>query len=207
MIRNLSLALLVTILSGSAHGIYKGFRSYSLHCASENYNPSYCQFRGKSLGAVKKQTLSGASCDYGKSWGFSSHHAWVHSGCELELKVFEDVEGDDYQHALCQSIDYQVGKCKINEPIQQMEMVVQLSGAACIEDVTWGYGWDEWLGSDVLWVLDGCSAIFRFRPLEPSIPGGIGGGDDGDDDSSSDDDSGDDNNDFGDDDALIFDLD
>ena len=112
--------------------------------------------------------------------------------------------GDDYQHLLCQSVDYQVGKCRMKQPVDRVELVVQLSGAACIENMTWGYDWDEWLGDHVLWVLDGCSGVFRFVESaatgggQPPVVGPIdpidnGGDDDGGDDS--------------DDGVLIFDLD
>ena len=155
----------------TASAVYKGFRNYTLRCGSEGFSPNQCEFRKKSFGAVKKNTISGSSCDYGKTWGYSGYYAWVHSGCELDMLVFEDVPGDSYQHVLCMSSNYQVAKCVIRHSFKEIELVTQLSKSNCMEGVSWGYDWDDWVEANILWVSDGCKGVFRtsLEVVEPPV--------------------------------------
>ena len=144
---------------------YRGFRTYSLFCESNDFKHEICDFRKGVAGVKLYDRVSGAACDLNASWGYSSRYLWVSKGCSAVFRVFEDVSGDDYNHILCSSRQYQVGKCisPVNVDYDSVELVIQLSHSRCQKGVSWGVDQDEWSGRDYFWVTEGCQGLFVYQ--------------------------------------------
>ena len=187
--------LIMTLLLGATGAVangeeYRGFRTYNLSCDSEQSNLKYCRLRTDTVGVIKQKTTSGSKCNFGETWGYSSRYIWVNDGCAADFIVFEDMEGDDYKHIMCQSINYQVGTCPTREFVDpsSLRLVIQTSSSTCRLYESWGFDYDQWIDGDYLWTTDGCSGLFTYkarevepgidpepRPIEPSPPSpGIG---------------------------------
>lgn len=179
------------LLSANAQGqAYRGFRTYHLTCESENHRYKICEFRKEVAGAKIYERTSGSECDLGENWGYSSRYLWVSDGCAANFMVFEDVAEDGYEHVLCGSVNYQVGKCFIADAMKpySLQLVVQLSRSTCKQDLTWGQDSDSWTGRDYVWTSDGCEGLFVYNKASESneveIPPvdfdpGFGGSDEG----------------------------
>lgn len=117
-------------------------------------------------GVELRRQLSKASCS--DAWGYTATGIWVDRGCRAEflVKAVQEVaeatpaptatpvpevtlncESKDDRRAFC-SADTRGG----------VDLVLQLGGAPCIG--RWGYD------ADGIWVVDGCRARFKLRPVE-----------------------------------------
>jgi hypothetical protein len=65
----------------------------------------------------------------------------------------------------CESRNFQRNYCSTGQRIASVRLVVQQSRSPCIQGRTWGYD------NNGIWVTQGCSAEFDFRPSGSPAPG------------------------------------
>ena len=106
--------------------------------------------------------LSRTACVEGRTWGSNRNGVWVSQGCRAEFTVNRggyggwgnSVYGYGGQVFRCESNDGRTRECAANTRAG-VQLVRQLSRAACIQGRSWGYG------RNGIWVSDGCRAEFR----------------------------------------------
>lgn len=125
-------------------------------CESHDGDSRFCNMDTRN-GVVLVRQLSRASCVQGRSWGWDRRGVWVSDGCRAE---FTSGQGQGYgsgygaQTIRCESHNDRVAYCDARGG-RSIELVRQLSRAACVEGRSWG--WDR----RGIWVSDGCRADFR----------------------------------------------
>lgn len=162
-----AVAVLAAAVAGPASAqYYGGSTNYSgdtIRCESNDNRTRECATNGGQVQLVRQ--LSSASCIEGRSWGYGRNGIWVSQGCRAEFRVYGNGSyggyGDDGYGSYgggdtfrCESNDGRTRECMSNGG-GDVQLVRQLSKAACIEGRTWGYR-----GNGV-WVSDGCRAEFR----------------------------------------------
>lgn len=144
-----------------------------IRCESRGGGRQHCPVETGG-GVVLLRTLSRTPCELGQSWGFDTEGVWVSRGCRAEFELAVPVPGTaggvgffkrlfGREHAAanlgggrpvrCESIDGVATECPIGEA-SRVEMVRQISHAACQPDRSWGWGQGK------LWVKRGCRAEF-----------------------------------------------
>ena len=94
-------------------------------------------------------------------------HIWVSNGCRGEFEVTVSGGSPGYpgpggpgsglpDRVTCESSSGQRAECRIRTGAQ-VQLVKQLSTAACVRDNSWGTGYG------VLWVDKGCRGEFQVR--------------------------------------------
>lgn len=153
--------------SGGNYGNYGGYGAGQLiRCESDDGRTRRCNLPAGGYAQLVRQ-LSRAACVEGRTWGSDRGTLWVSQGCRGEFQVgqgygnrygnYGSPYGSGYGYGRvfrCESHDGRVRECTANTraPIQ---LIKQLSRAACIEGRTWGYG------RNGIWVAEGCRAEFR----------------------------------------------
>lgn len=150
-----------------------GAGSGVIRCESQDGRVRECPTGGGQV--VLERQLSRSACIEGRSWGYGRNGIWVTQGCRADFRIVDQGNygggryGDPYggtypggnygqgayagQTFRCESNDNRVQRCATGAP-GRVQLVRQISRAACIEGRTWG--------SDRggVWVSQGCRADF-----------------------------------------------
>lgn len=134
----------------------------TVRCESNDGRTKQCAINGRGRVQLARQ-LSRAACIEGRTWGSNSVSVWVSQGCRAEFTVDRGAYGGGWNNSgygyggqvfRCESNDGRTRECAANTRAG-VQLVRQLSRAACIQGRTWGYG------RNGIWVSDGCRAEFR----------------------------------------------
>lgn len=134
----------------------------TVRCESNDGRTNRCAINGRGRVQLARQ-LSRAACIEGRTWGSDYGSVWVAQGCRAEFTVSRGRRGDGWNDSgygyggqvfRCESNDGRTRECAANTRAG-VQLVRQLSRAACIQGRTWGYG------RNGIWVSDGCRAEFR----------------------------------------------
>lgn len=187
-----SIAMIAASFAAPASAQYYGGNNYgydgdTFRCESNDGRTRECAFGGGRVQLVRQ--LSKAACIEGRTWGYGRGGVWVSDGCRAEFRGFTGNDygygnggyygnqgngyGNDYgygnvQTVRCESNDGRTRQCAINS-YGRVELVRQLSKAACIEGRTWGSS------RGGVWVSQGCRA--EFAAGRGGYYGGQGGWD------------------------------
>ena len=142
------------------NGYGNGYGS-TVRCESSDGRTRRCAINGNGRVMLSRQ-LSRSACIEGRSWGSDRNSVWVSQGCRAEFTVNRggyggwgnSVYGYGGQVFRCESNDGRTRECAANTRAG-VQLVRQLSRAACIQGRSWGYG------RDGIWVSNGCRAEFR----------------------------------------------
>ncbi|MEO6264601.1 MAG: DUF3011 domain-containing protein [Luteimonas sp.] len=146
----------------------------TVRCESSNGRIRRCQI-DTSRGVRLLRQLSDSACLQGRKWGYDRDGVWVTQGCRAEFAV--GGYGDTYGGAYADGNPGQVFRCESSDGRRRqcatdtrggVELVRQLSDAACVRGQTWG--WDE----RGVWVDNGCRAEFRSGAGGNNRPGYAG---------------------------------
>ena len=141
-----------------------------VRCESNDGRMNRCPLPGGGRVVLERQH-SRTACIEGRSWGQDRGGVWVDDGCRADFRVAgygggysDGYSGGGYgnggyndrygQTFRCESDDGRTRQCNGNGRAG-VQLVRQLSRAACIQGRTWGYG------RNGIWVSDGCRAEFR----------------------------------------------
>ena len=144
----------------------------TLRCESRNGGHRICAV--DTSGGVKlTRQLSRGDCELDKSWGYDPDGVWVSRGCRAEFQVrqvstpstrffgrlFGRGAADATREAAgrsvrCESIDGKRRECGVEQDLDRVELVRQLSRATCTRNGNWGWN------ANVIWVDKGCRAEF-----------------------------------------------
>lgn len=163
----------------SGRGGYAG-NAQRIRCESNDGRSRTCPINGRGDVRLVRQ-LSKAQCAEGYSWGQDRNAIWVSRGCRAEFEVYgrgngwngggwnnggynnggynnggyNGGYGNGYGRTFrCESEKGRTRTCGVDGR-GGVQLVRQLSNAACIEGRTWGRD------SRGVWVTDGCRAEFR----------------------------------------------
>ena len=139
-----------------------------VRCESNDGRTRRCNVAGGgNIRAQLVRQLSRAACVEGRTWGSDRGGIWVADGCRGDFQIGNVGSnrggygygnyGDQYGFGRlfrCESNDGRLRECTANTRAG-VQLVKQLSRAACIEGRSWGYG------RNGIWVTDGCRAEFR----------------------------------------------
>lgn len=133
----------------------------TVRCESNDGRTNRCAINGRGRVLLARQ-LSRAACIEGRSWGADRYSVWVSEGCRAEFVVNRGYGGgwNDSGYGYggqvfrCESNDGRYRECAANTRAG-VQLVRQLSRAACIQGRSWGYG------RNGIWVSEGCRAEFR----------------------------------------------
>jgi len=134
----------------------------TVRCESSDGRVNRCSTNGRGRAQLVRQ-LSRSACIEGRTWGSESGSVWVSQGCRAEFTVNRGSYGGGWNNGSygygnqlfrCESNDGGMRQCTANTRAG-VQLVRQLSRAACIEGRTWGYG------RNGIWVSQGCRAEFR----------------------------------------------
>ncbi len=132
----------------------------TVRCESNDGRTRRCAINGRGRAQLVRQ-LSRSACIEGRTWGSDSNSVWVSQGCRADFTVSRGGYGGGWgnsgyggQTFRCESNDGRTRECRANTRVG-VQLVRQLSRAACIQGRSWGYG------RDGIWVSDGCRAEFR----------------------------------------------
>lgn len=141
-----------------------------IRCESIDGRSRSCPVNGRGEVRLVRQ-FSKAPCSEGYSWGRDRNAIWVSRGCRAEFEVYgrghgwngggwnnggyDNGYGDGYGRTFrCESENGRTRTCGVDGR-GRVQLVRQLSNAACIEGRTWGRD------ARGVWVTDGCRAEFR----------------------------------------------
>ena len=130
-----------------------------VRCSSNDGRLNRCALDSRGRVRLVRQ-ISDAPCIEGRSWGQDRGGVWVARGCRGEFASGRGHVGGwsnsryGGQVFRCESNDGRTRECAVNTRAG-VQLVRQLSDAACIEGRTWGYG------RNGIWVSQGCRAEFR----------------------------------------------
>lgn len=134
----------------------------TVRCESNDGRTNRCAINGRGRAQLTRQ-LSRSACVEGRTWGSDYNSVWVSQGCRGEFSVTRGGYGGGWDNSgyghggqtfRCESNDGRTRECAANTRAG-VQLVRQLSRAACVQGRTWGYG------RNGIWVSDGCRAEFR----------------------------------------------
>lgn len=157
-------------------GNYEGgpaYASQTIRCESNDNRVQRCAVATPGRVQLVRQ-LSRSACIEGRTWGSDRGGVWVSQGCRGEFastgrgNAYGYGNGNAYGNGgfgngspygggrlfRCESNDGRTRECAVNTRAG-VQLVRQLSSAACIQGRTWGYG------RTGIWVSQGCRAEFR----------------------------------------------
>lgn len=145
--------------SGNGYGYASAVR-----CESNDGRTKRCSVNGGGRAQLVRQ-LSRNACIEGRTWGADNGSVWVTQGCRAEFTMDRGNYGGGWNNPgsgygygnqlfRCESADGRIRECTANTRAG-VQLVRQLSRAACIQGRTWGYG------RNGIWVSQGCRAEFR----------------------------------------------
>ncbi|MEO5961844.1 MAG: DUF3011 domain-containing protein [Thermomonas sp.] len=152
--------------NGNGYGYGNGI-GQMIRCESVNDRTQRCAVDTRG-GVQLVRKLSSSACIEGRSWNYDRSGIWVSQGCRAEFSIgnrgygnsgnYGNSYGNNYgiggQVFRCESNDGRTRECATNTRAG-VQLVRQLSSAACIQGRTWGYGQNR------IWVSQGCRAEFR----------------------------------------------
>jgi hypothetical protein len=138
-----------------------------IRCESIDGRSRSCPVNGRGEVRLVRQ-FSKAPCSEGYSWGRDRNAIWVSRGCRAEFEVYGRGYGGNgggwydggYDNGSygrifrCESEKGRTRTCGVDGR-GRVQLVRQLSSAACIEGRTWGQD------ARGVWVTDGCRGEFR----------------------------------------------
>jgi len=138
----------------------------TVRCESQNNRERVCNTGWRNARLVRQ--ISGSACVEGRTWGARNGTLWVSGGCRGEFTEDRghggwgsgngNGNGRDRNYSVtCSSNDKRRNTCAWDTRQGRPVLVQQLSGSACAEGRSWGYG------NGSLWVSDGCRARFGVR--------------------------------------------
>jgi hypothetical protein len=136
-------------------------------CESLDGQQQVCPMRldGQTPRLIEKR--SDAPCDERRTWGTFRNAVWVSGGCRAVFTTDRGPVAGGHRpgrdEVTCESEDGRRAECRIDTR-DRVRLVRQLSNATCREGSSWG------VGRGVVWVRDGCRAVFAAGR------GGSGGG-------------------------------
>ncbi|GMU44216.1 MAG: DUF3011 domain-containing protein [Xanthomonadales bacterium] len=150
-------------------GGWTGGTGDSIVCESRDgrYNECRTGFRG----AVELvEQYSSSQCVEGRSWGRTRGGVWVDRGCRARFASYYGgdggYDGGGYWQPSgggytieCESRDNRQRSCSWDWNAGTPYLVDQLSSSPCVRGRSWGYD----RGRGVLWVDQGCRAVFGAR--------------------------------------------
>lgn len=149
--------------SGGNYGNQGYGNNQVVRCESNDGRNRTCPMDTRG-GVQMVRQLSRSACIEGRNWGANRGGVWVTDGCRADFRSGGSYGGsgngygNDYGMGgrvfRCESNGRQVRECAANTRAG-VQLVRQLSSAACIQGRTWGYG------RSGIWVSDGCRAEFR----------------------------------------------
>ncbi|MES2859154.1 MAG: DUF3011 domain-containing protein [Pseudomonadota bacterium] len=155
-------------------GNYQGGGAYAgqtIRCESNDNRVQRCAMGTRGRVELVRQ-ISRSACVEGRTWGSDRGGVWVAQGCRGEFtsagrgNAYGYGNGNAYGNGghggsygggrvfRCESNDGRTRECAVNTRAG-VQLVRQLSKAACIQGRTWGYG------GNGIWVSQGCRAEFR----------------------------------------------
>lgn len=146
---------------GGYDGGYGGI-GQTVRCESNDGRYRRCNLPDRGRAQLLRQ-LSRSPCIEGRSWGSDRGSVWVTDGCRGDFAAARGGHGGGWGNSdygdrgrtfRCESIDGRYIECAANTRAG-VQLLRQLSNAACIEGRTWGYG------NRGIWVAQGCRAEFR----------------------------------------------
>ena len=137
-----------------------------IRCESDNGRTRTCAIPSRGDVRLVRQ-LSSARCVEGRTWGQDRNGLWVTDGCRAEFEVsgrgngwgnngWGNNGGNQGRIFRCESQKGRTQTCGVDGR-GRVQLVRQLSDAACIEGRTWGQD------ARGVWVTGGCRAEFRAR--------------------------------------------
>jgi len=150
----------VTSSGGGAGG--NGSYTTRMTCESSGGARQQCPIAGATAIRLVRQ-ISTSPCRLNQTFGMGFGHIWVSTGCRGEFDV--TVGGSPGypgpgtgmpDRVTCESSNGQRTECRIRNGAQ-VQLVKQLSSAACVRNNTWG------TGVGVLWVNKGCRGEFEVK--------------------------------------------
>ena len=150
---------------GYNDGYGNGGYGQTFRCESNDGRTRQCNGNGRGRAQLVKQ-LSRTACIEGRTWGSNYNGVWVSQGCRGEFTMGGAYGGGNYggnyggpgygmgRLFRCESDDGRTRECAANTRAG-VQLIRQMSRAACIQGRTWGYG------RNGIWVSDGCRAEFR----------------------------------------------
>ena len=167
--------VLAAAMPASAAPQYYGSNSSSsggtIRCESNDGRTRQCATGGGRV--VLERQISSSACIEGRSWGYSRNGIWVGQGCRADFRIvgyggsnyggnYGSNSGGNYgsnsygndQMVRCESNDGRNRTCSMDTR-GGVQLVRQISRAACIEGRNWGSN------RGGVWVTDGCRAEFR----------------------------------------------
>jgi hypothetical protein len=146
----------------SAGPQYYGSSGGTIRCESNDGRTRECATGGGRV--VLERQISNSACIEGRSWGYGRVGIWVSQGCRADFRVVGyggnyggqggNRYGNDHgQLVRCESNDGRSRTCPMDTR-GGVQLVRQLSNAACIEGRNWRA---TRIG---VWVTDGCRADF-----------------------------------------------
>ena len=131
-----------------------GYGGDIVRCESNDGRTRECPTGGGRV-MLQKQ-ISRAPCVEGRTWGSGRNGVWVSQGCRADFRVAGNGWGGGGNGDIvsCNSNDGRLNRCPINGRGGRVQLVRQVSRAACVEGRTWGSD----RGS--IWVSQGCRAEF-----------------------------------------------
>ncbi len=130
-------------------------QAYSITCSSDKNRRRECSLRSAGEVRLEKQ-LSKSACIEGRTWGQSGTMIWVNDGCRARFLVYPLPSWTTYSMR-CDSIKGRRKNCSVKSGAE-VRLLKKESRTGCEQGRSWGhYG-------DILWVDDGCRAVFEVRP-------------------------------------------
>ena len=168
-------ALAAAAIPASAAPQYYGSSGGTIRCESNDGRTRECATDGGRV--VLERQISSSACIEGRSWGYGRNGIWVSQGCRADFRIVDNDNGyrggnyggnygsNDYgnydrnnygngQVIRCESNDGRNRTCAMDTR-GGVQLVRQLSKAACIEGRNWGFN------RAGVWVTDGCRADFQ----------------------------------------------
>lgn len=148
-----------------AHGNAYG-QGQTVRCESNDGRTQRCALYANPRDVQLVRQLSRSPCIEGRTWGHDRGGVWVTQGCRADFSASSSGRGygrggrnapayGGYGNVFrCESNDGRTRECAANTRAG-VQLVRQLSNAACIQGRTWGYGRNS------IWVSQGCRAEFR----------------------------------------------
>lgn len=142
----------------------------SIVCESRDgrYNECHTGFRGP---VELVEQYSSSQCVEGRSWGRTRGGVWVDRGCRARFASYYGgghggYDGGGYWEPSgggytveCESRDNRHRRCSWDWNAGTPYLVDQLSSSPCVRGRSWGYDRNQ----GVLWVDQGCRAVFGAR--------------------------------------------
>ena len=139
-----------------------------ISCKSKKFKPNTCRVEGEIRSLKLRKQKSESPCTFGVSYGYRGESVWVSDGCEASFEVEYDPGssgatttprwGRNRKRKIkCESKKNKWRTCRVDGPIESLQLHKQKSNSPCVEGETYGFT------GDTIWVDKGCRAEFEVR--------------------------------------------